>query len=180
MMISIGTRRTTLAHECFHWHRHQPYHVLMRMIGADDNLGRAIQCQIAAGSTNSDKWKAVDWMEWQAKGVAPKILMPAKTVRPLVDKLLVEFAGNDPVSVSTFERIIDALADTYDVSRQAAKIRLIELGYTKAEGAYPYVNGKYVSGYSFDVDALEKDQTFTIPYAVKAEIRRSAGRRKSE
>ena len=128
---SIGTRRTTLVHECFHWHRHQPYHVLMRMIGADDNLGRAIQCQIAAGSTDSDKWKAVDWMEWQAKGVAPKILMPAKTVRPLVDKLLIEFAGNDPVSDSTFERNIDALADTYDVSRQAAKIRLIEQGYTK-------------------------------------------------
>ena len=31
---SVGTKRTTLAHECFHWHRHQPYHVLMKMIGA--------------------------------------------------------------------------------------------------------------------------------------------------
>ncbi len=162
---SVGTRRTTLAHECFHWHRHQPYHVLMRMIGADDNLGRAIQCQIAAGTTDSDKWKAVDWMEWQAKGVAPKILMPEKTVRPLVDRLLVEYSGNDQVSVASFERVIDVLAETYDASRQAAKVRLVELGYTKAEGAYPYVNGKYVSGYSFDADALEKDQTFTIPYA---------------
>ncbi len=162
---STGTRRTTLAHECFHWHRHQPYHVLMRMIGADDNLGRAIQCQIATGTTDSDKWKAVDWMEWQAKGVAPKILMPEKTVRPLTDKLLMEYAGNDSVTVSTFERTIDCLAETYDVSRQAAKIRLVELGYSKAEGAYPYVNGRYVRGYSFgDID-LKKDQTFTIPYA---------------
>ncbi len=162
---SVGTRRTTLAHECFHWHRHQPYHVLMRMIGSDDNLGRAIQCQIAAGTTDSDKWKAVDWMEWQAKGVAPKILMPEKTVKPLADKLLAEYADNCSVTVSTFERVIDYLAETYDVSRQAAKVRLIELGYTKAEGAYPFVNGRYVNGYSFDRDALEKDQTFTIPYA---------------
>ena len=60
---SVGTKRTTLAHECFHWHRHQPYHVLMKMIGANDNLGRAIQCQIAVNTTDSDIWKAVDWME---------------------------------------------------------------------------------------------------------------------
>lgn len=105
----------------------------MRMIGVDDNLGRAIQCQIAAGTTDSDKWKAVDWMEWQAKGVAPKILMPEKTVRPLVDRLLVEYSGNDQVSVASFERVIDVLAETYDASRQAAKVRLVELGYTKAE-----------------------------------------------
>ena len=65
---SVGTKRTTLAHECFHWYRHQPYHVLMKMIGANDNLGRAIQCQIAANTTDSDKWKAVDWMELQANG----------------------------------------------------------------------------------------------------------------
>lgn len=91
----VVIRRITLVHECFHWYRHQPYHVLMRMIGADDNLGRVIQCQIVAGTTDSDKWKAVDWMEWQAKGVALKILMPEKTVRPLVDKLLAEYTGKN-------------------------------------------------------------------------------------
>ncbi len=161
---SIGTRRTTLAHECFHWYRHQPYHVLMRMIGADDKLGRAIQCQLSAKNTDSDKWKSVDWMEWQAKGIAPKILMPEKTVRPLVDKLLMEYAGNASVTASIFEKVIDCLAETYDVSRQAAKVRLIELGYSRAEGAYPYVNGKYVNGYSFDDIEITADQTFTISY----------------
>lgn len=161
---SVGTKRTTVAHECFHWYRHQPYHVLMKMIGADDSLGRAIQCQIASGSSDSDKWKAVDWMEWQAKGVAPKILMPEKTVRPLVEALLRDYSNNQQPTVSDFKSIIDKLEETYDVSRQAAKVRLVELGYKKAEGAYPFVNGRYVDGYSFDEDELEKGQTFTISY----------------
>ena len=162
---SVGTKRTTLAHECFHWYRHQPYHVLMKMIGAEDNLGKAIQCQITSNTADSDKWKAVDWMEWQAKGIAPKILMPEKTVRLLAANLINQYADNGNATVAVFERVIDQLSETYDVSRQAAKVRLVELGYSKAEGAYPFVNGRYVSGYSFDQDALEIDQTFTVPFA---------------
>lgn len=162
---SVGTKRTTIAHECFHWHRHQPYHVLMKMIGANDNLGRAIQCQIAANTADSDKWKAVDWMEWQAKGVAPRILMPAKTTRMKADELLTEYGGATEAGISECENVIDELAALFDVSRQAAKVRLIDLGYTKAEGAYPFVDGHYVRGYSFEPESLEKNQTFTIPYA---------------
>lgn len=162
---SVGTKRTTLAHECFHWYRHQPYHVLMRMIGANDNLGRAIQCQIATNTMDSDKWKAVDWMEWQAKGIAPRILMPAKMTRVKTDQLLVEYGGADNENITVYENVIDALAELFDVSRQAAKVRLIDLGYSKAEGAYPFVDGQYVHGYSFEVGTLDKNQTFTIPYA---------------
>lgn len=161
---SIGTRRTTLAHECFHWYRHQPYHVLMNMIGADDNLGKAIQCQIAGNITDSDKWKAVDWMEWQAKGVAPKILMPEKTTRIKADELLAEYGGADKADISVYENVINEIAELFDVSRQAAKIRLMELGFIRAEGAYPYVDGRYVHGYSFETGALDKNQTFTISY----------------
>ena len=156
---SVGTKRTTLAHECFHWHRHQPYHVLMKMIGANDNLGKAIQCQIAANTTDSDKWKAVDWMEWQAKGVAPRILMPAKTTRLKADQLLAEYGEADEASVAAYENVIDELAELFDVSRQAAKVRLIDLGYSKAEGAYPFVDGQYVRGYSFDAGTLDNSVT---------------------
>ena len=137
----------------------------MKMIGANDNLGRAIQCQIAVNTTDSDKWKAVDWMEQQAKGVAPKIIMPAKTTRLKADELLSEYGGSEKASITAYENVIDELAELFDVSRQAAKVRLIDLGYSKAEGAYPFVDGQYVRGYSFEAGALEKNQTFTIPYA---------------
>lgn len=161
---SVGTLRTTLAHECFHWYRHQPYHALMKMIGARDTIGRAIQCEINAKATNSAKWKAVDWMEWQARGIAPKILMPAKTVRQKADSLLAPYGGAVAANVEAYESVIDVLAAFYDVSRCAAKVRLIELGYTKAEGAYPFSDGHYLSGYSFNTEYLGENQTFTISY----------------
>lgn len=161
---SVGTRRTTVAHECFHWYRHQPYHILMKMIGANDQLGRALQCEIDSKNTDSDKWKAVDWMEWQAKGVVPKILMPEKTVRIKVSELLNAYGEDESADVTAYEHIIDELAEFYDVSRQAAKVRLVELGYTKAEGAYPFVDGHYVRGYSFSENDLGKDETYTISY----------------
>lgn len=162
---SVGTRRTILAHECFHWHRHQPYHALMRMIGADDKIGRAIQCRIEGNSADTDKWKAVDWMEWQTKGIAPKILMPAKTVKIKADELLGGDGGAKKASVADYENVIDELSTFYDVSRQAAKVRLVELGYSKAEGAYPFVDGHYVHGYSFDAQGLQANQTYTVSYS---------------
>ncbi|MCC8060953.1 MAG: M48 family metallopeptidase [Clostridiales bacterium] len=161
---SVGTKRTTIAHECFHWYRHQPYHVLMKMIGANDNLGRAIQCQIDASSADSDKWGSVDWMEWQAKGVAPKILMPEKMVRTKAKELFSKCGGANKADITDYEKVIDDLSDFFDVSRQAMKVRLLELGYIKAEGAYPFVDGRYVHGYAFNNGSLEKDQTFTISY----------------
>ena len=97
----------------------------MKMIGANDNLGRAIQCQIVANTTDSDKWKAVDWMEWQAKGIAPKIIMPEKTTRVKADELLSEYGGSENASITAYENVIDELAGLFDVSRQAAKVRLI-------------------------------------------------------
>lgn len=162
---SVGTRRTTLAHECFHWYRHQPYHALMKMIGADDKIGRAIQCQIAGNSVDTDKWKAVDWMEWQAKGIAPRILMPAKTVRIKAEELLGQYDGAKNADVADYENVIDELSEFYDVSRQAAKARLIDLEYSKAEGAYPLVDGHYVHGYSFNTQDLQADQTYTVSYS---------------
>lgn len=162
---SVGTRRTTLAHECFHWYRHQPYHALMRMIGADDKIGRAIQCQINGNSADTDKWKAVDWMEWQAKGIAPRILMPTRTARIKAEELLGKYGGAKNADVADYENVIDELSEFYDVSRQAAKARLIDLGYSKAEGAYPFVDGHYVQGYSFDTQGLQAGQTYTVSYS---------------
>lgn len=162
---SVGTRRTTLAHECFHWYRHQPYHALMRMIGADDKIGRVIQCQINGNSADTDKWKAVDWMEWQAKRIAPRILMPTRTARIKAEELLGKYGGAKNADVADYENVIDELSEFYDVSRQAAKARLIDLGYSKAGGAYPFVDGHYVQGYSFDTQGLQAGQTYTVSYS---------------
>lgn len=77
-------------------------------------------------------------MEWQAKGAAPRILMPAKPTRLKADQLLAIYGGADDASIAAYENVVDELAELFDVSRQAAKVRLMDLGYSKAEGAYPF------------------------------------------
>lgn len=163
---TLGTVNFTIAHECFHWHRHQPYHALMKMLGANDELGKIIQCSIGSNSKDSEKWKAIDWMEWQANGVAPHILMPTSTakikVTELIEKYQIYFDGADGYRI---EEMISELADFYGLSKQAVKMRIREMGYAKIDGAFTYVNGQYVTPFSFDASALSDNQLFTISSA---------------
>ena len=163
---TLGTVNFTIAHECFHWYRHQPYHALMKMLGANDELGKIIQCSIGSNAKDSEKWKAVDWMEWQANGVAPHILMPTNTAKikisELVEKYHIHFDGTDGYQI---EEMISELADFYGLSKQAVKMRIREIGYAKIDGAFTYVNGQYVTPFSFDASALSDNQSFTISSA---------------
>lgn len=163
---TLGTVNFTIAHECFHWYRHQPYHALMKMLGANDELGKIIQCSIGSDAKDSEKWKAVDWMEWQANGVAPHILMPTNTAKikisELVEKYHIHFDGTDGYQI---EEMISELADFYGLSKQAVKMRIREMGYAKIDGAFTYVNGQYVTPFSFDASALSDNQSFTISSA---------------
>ena len=171
-----STRRNTLAHECFHWYRHQPYHALMRMIGAADDRDIALQYHLIENHTQQDKWKPADWMEWQANGIAPRILMPAKTVRMAADQLLqkygyevlYDFMGNEVVQPADitenelYEQVIDELTSIFDVSREMARLRLMELGYKESQGAYPKVDGQSIPSYTFNAEMIEPNQSFDV------------------
>ena len=163
---TLGSLNNTLAHECYHWYRHQPYHALMKMIDSDDDIGRNIQCSIATNTKESESWKAIDWMEWQANGVAMKILMPEKTTRVVIENLLKEnnVSGNN-YNPEVLENIICTLSETYGVSKQAAKIRMLELGYKAADGACTYVDGRAIRAYAFNADEIDNKQSFTISSA---------------
>ena len=105
-------------------------------------------------------------MEWQANGVAPHILMPTNTAKikisELVEKYHIHFDGTDGYQI---EEMISELADFYGLSKQAVKMRIREMGYAKIDGAFTYVNGQYVTPFSFDASALSDNQSFTISSA---------------
>lgn len=161
---TLGTVNSTIAHECYHWYRHQPYHSLMKMIGLKDKVGKNIRCAVETNTKSNNRWNATDWMEWQANGVAMHILMPAKPTKEKIEQLLREYKISDsnPESLYALNDMIQEMADFYGVSRQVAKIRMRELGYTIADGAFSYVNGKYIQPFTFDVNAITNKQTFTI------------------
>jgi Zn-dependent peptidase ImmA (M78 family) len=81
-------------------------------------------------------------MEWQANKIAPRILMPLETTKIKIDELYEKYgySDNDQERTEILERVIDDLADFYNVSKQSAKIRMIDLGYREAAGAYNFEN----------------------------------------
>jgi hypothetical protein len=82
-----------------------------------------------------------DWMEWQANRVAPKILMPLNTVKRKAADLAGFFhytnnSRNSRDSQKIMEYIIDEIAEVYKVTREAARIRMVEIGYEEAARVY--------------------------------------------
>lgn len=54
------------------------------------------------------------------------------------------------------------LSKFFVVSRQAAKIRMIDLGYEEAIGAFTYIDGRYVKPHTFKKGTIKRNQTFSI------------------
>lgn len=140
---TLGNANEMIAHECFHWYRHQPYHLLMKMLGVRDDLGRVIRCSIDSDHSDAEKRSSFDWLEWQANRMIPYILMPAKTATRKIEGMLREYhiCFDDPESQSRMEELISELAKFYGLSKQAAKTRMSELGFPCVDDVSGYVPG---------------------------------------
>jgi Zn-dependent peptidase ImmA (M78 family) len=74
---------------------------------------------------------AVDWVEWQANFFAGALLAPSSLILDAVRKLFGdERCAIDGTSDAT--RAILAVADRFDISRDAARVRLAQVGFIKA------------------------------------------------
>lgn len=80
-------------------------------------------------------WSSLDWMEWQANGMAPRILMPKIQTKIKIRELFqtLKLVNPDISSSELVQEVLDNLAAFYKVSRQAAKIRMIDLGFSEDE-----------------------------------------------
>lgn len=127
---NIGSKRNTIAHECFHWHRHRPYHLAAAAAGKDKSTYR---CPVTAKDDKfTEEWDDEDWMEWQANGIAPRILMPIETIEETYENLCKKSMKNPFVAKGLrpqSEWVLEQFAGFYKVSKISAVIRLTELGY---------------------------------------------------
>lgn len=126
---NVGSERNTIAHECVHWDIHLPYHMVQVMAGGEKVVAHKCPANQPSEQFNS-KWTDEDWMEWQANGIAPIILMPKDAFtnyveeQPFYHKLKNESGG---ILSLYYELLIDDLAMFFNVSKQSASIRLTEL-----------------------------------------------------
>lgn len=129
-ILNPGRLNNTLAHECYHWYKHRAY---FRYQNAH-NLGSefAFRCLTAGQrSDRNEQWSDIEKMEWQARTIAPKILMPRCTVRMILSERLGN-VRNDGIQPSILKAAVDEISETYKVSKQSAAIRVSELGYPMA------------------------------------------------
>lgn len=159
-MSNIGRLNNTIIHECVHWDYHQKAFVLARLY--DKTLSN-IGCTVIGG-IDGNKRDSVDWMEWQANSLTPRIQMPISTFKKRVQSLISKFRQemNAYDMVDIIQPIIDQLVLDFGVSRTAAKIRLIDAGYEEALGAFIYLDGRYVEPHKAAKGFLKKNQTFSV------------------
>jgi len=123
-----GRERFTIAHEIVHWHIHK---LRFTMLGLKDkSLTKACRCpQEKAYNPKTPE----EWMEWQADNLAAAILMPAEMFRRKAIEIKANYKVGSKINDHMWlgfspsiinELIIDALAEAFHVSKQAAEIRL--------------------------------------------------------
>ncbi len=123
--------RTTLTHELGHVKFHNFLGSISRSIsmslypGDSNTLG--LVCK-RAGILNS---KTVDWIEWQAGYASGAYLMPITRVRQLVAAVFdgSGFFGPTHPESSTGQILLQRVQTSFQVSSEAATVRLTKLGY---------------------------------------------------
>ena len=160
-MRTLGSVNNTIVHECVHWDKHRKAFELERLYNSNASQ---IRCLVIGGTKATSSRSATDWMEWQANTLAPRIQMPIGTFKQKAIEYTRQFQRelNVSNSIDVMEPVIDALANFFCVSRQAAKLRMIDAGYEEAIGTFTYIDGKYVKPHAFKKGSLQKDQTYCI------------------
>lgn len=133
--LNRGRERFTIAHELIHWDKHQLR--FMALSYQDKSVAKACRCPKEKVSKPKSP---EEWIEWQADNLAAAILMPEKPFRQKVHELVERYKhrvgkksetsplwyGFPPEIIQ--EIIIDELAKTFEVSKQATQIRVNTLG----------------------------------------------------
>ena len=137
---NLGSVNNTIVHECVHWDKHRK---AIKLENFYDNDATKIVCTVT-GSVAGKQKEAIEWIEWQANKLAPRIQMPfimfQLKAQELIEKYKIELQSSELVDV--LEPVIDELADFFEVSRLAAKIRMIDTGYYEARNVFIHIDGK--------------------------------------
>ena len=162
---NYGAVNNTIVHECVHWLLHRKAFTLVRLFQPKMRFLR---------SSFSNK-TTLDWIEWQANALTPRLQMPLHPFKAKVEELQGIYHylnGEQSNLIGEMIYVIDNLANFYHVSKMAAKIRLLDAGFEEARGIYKYVDGHYVQPYVFKRGALSHTQTFVV--SLEDAIRQSA------
>ncbi|MFM0818806.1 XRE family transcriptional regulator [Streptococcus suis] len=158
---NVGSYNNTVIHECVHWELHKVFHEVKMIL---DKSHSTVSSWTEENLADSSMWTPLDWMEWQANGIAPRILMPKIQTRIKIRELFqtLTLVNPDLSRSELVQEVVDNLAAFFNVSRQAAKIRMIDLGFKEATGVYNYLDDRYMHNFAFELDAFDNGNSYTI------------------
>ena len=163
-MRNVGSLNNTIIHECVHWDKHYKFFRLQHILNPEF---AAVSCTVLDKYIkNNSLSKDLDWMEWQANSIAPKILMPAEPTKIKLRSIASELRKNNPnmSKREILEESIRQLADFFGVSNIAAKIRAVELGFRQVYGTFNYIEDEKYPAYAYKENTLNKGQTFVLDF----------------
>jgi len=171
-MRNLGSYNNTIIHECIHWYKHRRHYWLKGIYNSEAGTDFAvIKCPVMERPYlhAKNKWSDLDWMEWQANGITPRILMPKNQTRAKIEDLIqkyeAEYGKGKSQRLEMLQNVMQELAAFFNVSVLSAKIRMLDLGYKDAEGVSTYIDDHYIGNYAFDVESKDRNQTYCISLA---------------
>ncbi len=157
---NVGSINNTVVHECVHWYLHKKYFEFLALFNDEiSNLTCSKEENYQQNKRGSEK--DFSYMEWHANALAPRIMMPYQQYKDKAKELL-EAKGYDGEDIHIIKEVIEELAVYFEVSRQAAKIRMIDIGHEKARGVFNFIDGGYAPTYKSKTK-LNNKESFAIP-----------------
>lgn len=162
-MGGMGTHDNTIVHECVHWALHGQA-MALRRAQQPDSQEPAICCRVDGGAGRAGDDRLLE-MEWQANTLARYIQMPRALFRRKAEEAWTrhDMKVITPNRVEEMPGVIDDLAGFFGVSREAAKLRMLEVDFESVAGVYVYIDGRYLRPHSWRAGTLAQDETFSIP-----------------
>lgn len=159
---SFGCENITVAHECVHGYLHNQAFRFARIY--NKKLHTRISCTTSGDIKNIESDDESGYMESQANGIAPCLLLPKKKIVSSYLKELDLCLMMGCFRLDAIEETIKSLANKYQVTLYAIKKRLIDLGFDEVIGVLNWVDGRYIRNYSFKKGSLKLNETFTIKF----------------
>lgn len=167
----IESQNNTIIHECVHWEYHKNFFELQYLLNQENKPIVFKKEDIEFKSLSiSNK---IEWLEWQASALTPRILMPKKVT---VEKFLstIEKIKNQDGTLKNsqiYERAILNLANFFKVTKKAVKIRLLQLGFKNIIGINCYINKEYKPAYYFNYQNEDEALTYMISFKEAIQFR---------
>jgi len=124
----------TIAHEVVHWEKHKLFADIKRLIYGKAYTAHRCAKPHSISWDSDERWTDEEWLEWHANGIGARIIMPKETIPAKI----AEVSAACPEDIKSdkaeyYITIISELARFYGVSRQTARRRLHDIGYTEVE-----------------------------------------------